>query len=462
MKTILVSIYDGDTEKNILRSGVLNRLESTGNKIVLAIRASKDGSKEEYYQKNFGAENVIIEAIPNAMTRFEAYMFHFSWNTLPTRSAYVKRHDLYVKHNNKLRYAAESAAGFMGKFRLWRNVVRWGYYMLPDDYCKELFLKYKPDLFFSPNMFSAEDCRLLRQARKMGIKTMTMAKSWDVPTTRGFTRVKADRILVYNEINKKEIIEIGDYKPEQVTIIGFPQFDIYTHKEIYTSREEFFKSIGADLSKTLILFAVPGDFKNPYSHEIMQGLDDAVSAGKFAKPVQFLARFHPKYPSKGEELQHLKHFIKDRPGTYFSKTMEKALDAPMSQTFQWTFTDKDIIHLANSIEHTAVTINTESTMTLDAAAHNKPVVLIGFDGNQKLDYWKSVIRNYDREHLMGVLRTNGVRLAKSLDELIMYTNDYLKDPTLDQKGRDDMREQVLYKVDGKSSDRIVDALMAML
>ncbi len=462
MSTIVISIYDGDTEKNILRSGVLSKLKSKNHKIVLLIRSSKNGAREEYYKDSFGADNVVIESMPPAMTKFENYMFHFSWNTLPTRSAYVKRHDLYLKHKNIFRYSIECAAGFMGRFRLWRDLIRLFYYIIPDDYCADLFIKYKPDIFFSPNMFSAEDCRLLRQARKMGIKTMTMAKSWDVPTTRGFTRVKADKILVFNDINKEEIIRIGDYKPDQVTVVGFPQFDIYTHDDIYLSKEDFYSSVSADVSKKLILFAVPGDFKNPYSHEIMTNLDNAVTNGKFDKPVQFLARFHPKYPSTGETLQHLKHFIKERPGTYFSKSFEKALDAPMSETFQWTFSDKDIIHLANSIHHTEMTINTESTMTLDACAHNKPVVLIGFDGDQHLDYWHSVIRNYDREHLRGVLDTGGARLAKSSDELIKYINDYLNNPDLDKEGRIKMQNRVLYKVDGQSSQRVVNALLAML
>jgi CDP-glycerol glycerophosphotransferase (TagB/SpsB family) len=210
------------------------------------------------------------------------------------------------------------------------------------------------------------------------------------------------------------------------------------------------------------LFSVPGDFKNPYSHEIMLSLDEAVESGKFCKPVQFLARFHPKYQSKAEGLSDLKNFIKNRPGTYFSKNLEQALDSPQSQTFQWTFTDKDITHLANSIYHTAMTVNTESTMMLDAAALDKPVVLIGFDGNQKLPYWSSIIRNYSREHLKAVLDTNGTRLAHNADELIEHINTYLQDPKIDAEGRALMRSKLLYKFDGNSSKRVADAVLSML
>ena len=462
MKTIAISIYDGDTEKNILRSGVLDVLKKSDNKIILLIRGGVKNERVAYYEEHFQDDNVLIVPIPNALTTFERWMFHFCWNSLPTRSAYVKRHDLYLKHRNIFRYTLELTAGFLGKYRMWREIIRWFYFILPDNYAKDIFEKYKPDILFAPNMFSAEDCRLLRSARKMGIRTITMAKSWDVPTTRGFTRVKADSILVFNEINKQEIIDVGDYDAGCVHVVGFPQFDSYINQNLYSPRKDFFEQMGIQKDKELVLFAVPGDFKNPYSHEIMEQLDRAVEDGKFVRPVQFLARFHPKYPSKGEMLKNLKHFTLDRPGTYFSKTLERSVDAPSSETFQWTYTDKDILHLINSLHHSVVVVNTESTITLDAAAIDRPVVLVGFDGNQKLSYWNSIIRNYDREHLIEVLKTNGTRLSRDFEELVDNINAYLKDPKLDARGRELLRDRLLYRVDGKSSQRVAAQVLKML
>lgn len=462
MKTIFISIYDGDTEKQILRSGVLDILKKSGNKIILLIRGDVKSERFAYYKEHFQGEHVVIVPIPNASTVFERWMFHFCWNSLPTHSAYVKRRDLYLSHKNIFRYALESSAGFMGKYRFWRELIRTIYFIFPDNYARDIFDKYKPDILFAPNMFSAEDGRLLRMARKRKIRTLTMAKSWDVPTTRGFTRVKADAILVFNEINKKEIIEIGDYDMNCVHVVGFPQFDSYINTDMYKTRDEFFSELQIDSSKQLILFAVPGDFKNPYSHEIMQRLDEAVENGELIKPVKFLARFHPKYPSKGETLKGLKHFILDRPGTYFSRTLESAIDAPSAKTFQWTYTDKDIKHLINSLYHSAVVVNTESTIMLDAAAVDRPIVLVGFDGNQNLPYERSVIRNYDREHLREVLDTGGTKLSRSFDELIKYINRYLNDSTLDADGRAFLRERLLFRVDGQSSQRIATQILDML
>lgn len=462
-KTIFISVYDGDIEKCYLRSGVLDLLKEQSNlKIILLIRTDKNSERHQYYIDNFSADNVIVEALPKGMNRFEYYLQHLAWNTLPTRSAYVKRHDLYLKHKNHFRYALESTAGFLGKWRWWRNFLRFAYLLIPDNFGEELFIKYQPDLLFAPNMFSPDDSRLLRYAKKHQIKTVTTAKSWDVPTTRGFTRVKADRILVFNEINKKEIVAIGDYNINKVFCIGFPQFDIYYKKNIYLPREEFLNKIGADPSKRLVLFAVPGDFKNPFSHEIIQMLDEAIENKMFIKDIQILARFHPKYTSTAEHLKNLKNIILDRPGTYFSKDMEDGLDAPLSKTFQWTFTNNDLIHLANSLYHSDVTINTESTMTLDAITVGRPVVLVGFDGRKNLPYWHSIIRNYSREHLQAILETKGVRLAETFDQMVEGINLYLKTPEAEATERTTLKQKVLYRDDGRATNRVVDNIYEVL
>jgi len=55
-------------------------------------------------------------------------------------------------HKNPIRYLFENILGLLGRFRVWRNFLRWVYFHIPDDYCQGLFEKYKPDLVFAPNI----------------------------------------------------------------------------------------------------------------------------------------------------------------------------------------------------------------------------------------------------------------------------------------------------------------------
>ena len=91
----------------------------------------------------------------------------------------------------------------------------------------------------------------------------------------------------------------------------------------------------------------------------------------------------------------------------------------IANTYAWTFTDKDLVRLANSLKHSDVVINTESTLSLDASANDTPVILIGYDGDRQVPYWDSVERIYEREHYSHVVETHAAPLVKSHDELKM-------------------------------------------
>ncbi len=458
-KTIAISIYDGDTEKNILRSEVLSFLKASGHRIVLLIRSEK---RLEYYRENFADGNVVVDLLPNASTRAEAIWNHVGWNSIPTYSVYLRRHDMYLIHKKLLRYSIERVLGFLGRARLWRELLRLSYWVIPDDYAADVFAKYQPDVVFAPNMFSAEDCRLLKAARKRGIKTMTTVKSWDVLTTKAFTRVRADKILVFNELNRIEAVQLGDYREDQVIVTGFPQFDVYAQKEAIETREAFCARMGINPAHHILLFAVPGDWKMPFTDEVVKHVDDAIEAGELPQNTTILARVHPKYTCKTEQRKDFRHVVIDRPGTYFGSGQEKSLDTSAAQTFAWTFTDKDILHLANSIYHSDMVLNIESTMTLDGAAFDKPVILIGYDGDHTLPYLESIVRNYDRNHYIYVMDTKGAALAKDKKQLVQAIQRYLDNPKAEECERVELREKLLYRVDGKSSQRVAETVLSSL
>ena len=457
-KTIFISIYDGDTEKNVLRSGTFAHLKNAGHRIVLLIRG-KD--RLEYYRAAFADKQVAIELLPHATTTIERLWYFLGWNTLPTRSARLRRHMWLAKGWSRTRFAIGTTLGILAHIRAWRELLRFVYSIVPDDYAKEMFEKYKPDLLFAPNMFSPEDFRLLRQAKRRGVKTAATAKSWDVLTPKAFTRVRADRLLVFNEFNRQEAIALGDYRQENIVVTGFPQFDIYAREEIFMPRDVFMRSIGADPAKRMALIAVPGDWKTPYTQEIMKELDRRIDAGHYPVPLQILARFHPKYPDSSEKL-HLKNFIFDRPGTHLSDKKEFSVDMGIANTYAWTFKDKDLVRLANSLKHSDVVINTESTLSLDASANDTPVILIGYDGDRQVPYWDSVERIYEREHYSHVVETHAAPLVKSHDELENAIKQFLDNPEYLRKEREILKKNMLFKTDGRSAERVANAVLELL
>jgi CDP-glycerol glycerophosphotransferase (TagB/SpsB family) len=157
------------------------------------------------------------------------------------------------------------------------------------------------------------------------------------------------------------------------------------------------------------------------------------------------------------------HIIFDRPGTYFSPTGEFSLDAGnRGQTTKWTFRTDDIAHLVNSLYHSDLVINVDSTLTLDAAALNKSSILIAYDGDRTLPYRQSIAFIYERDHYQHVLRTGGASLVHSHDELVKEINMFLSDPTYRKEGLARLKENLLYKVDGHSGERMGRAILELI
>jgi CDP-glycerol glycerophosphotransferase (TagB/SpsB family) len=101
-----------------------------------------------------------------------------------------------------------------------------------------------------------------------------------------------------------------------------------------------------------------------------------------------------------------------------------------------------------------VVVNTRSTIAIDAAALDRPVVCAGFDGNRTLPYQNSVRRYLDYSHYRKMLDIGGVAVANSPSELITLVNNYLRDPTIDREGRARIVERQCRAIDGKTGQRV--------
>src|SRR3989338_3312607 len=81
----------------------------------------------------------------------------------------------------------------------------------------------------------------------------------------------------------------------------------------------------------------------------------------------------------------------------------------------------------NSLYHSDMVINTASTLTIDAVAMNKPVVLIKFDGYKKRPLHTSAVRWYIGDYFNDILNFNACLVADSVSSLRAAVNTCLKD-----------------------------------
>lgn len=449
-KTIFITVYDGAIARNHLRTDVLPLLNREARIVIFCPRR-----KVDYYKKTFASDSVFVEASPPATNPyFENIFWALSYHSIPTRTIKICTiHNFWSEgKKRKLYYGIKRFLNYVGHIRLWRRFLRKIYHVVPDHSFDPFFEKYQPDLVFAPNMVSHEDMRMLKGAKKRGIKTVGMMKSWDNLTTKAFVAVHPEKFLTQNEIIKNDLIQLVDYPAEQITVVGFPQFDRYRNRSQLLPRDEFLRSVGLDPTKKTILYAAAGDIIAPKDPEVIDALVRMVQSGVFGEDVQILLRPHPKYVCHEERFRGISFVKVDRPGMYLQP----------DHLGSWEFEQGDIEHFINSMAHADVIVNSASTTCMEAAIFDLPVVSIAFDGANSLPYPLSLRRFYDFECIQRLMASDGISVAYSVRDLERHMAAYLKNRSYNKDGREKIVQEHCGPMDGKAGERIARVVLGAL
>jgi len=363
-----------------------------------------------------------------------------------------------LKRNNSIKYKITrilnlSIGHIKPLRRLWLNIES---LLFQDRKHTWIFTTFKPDglITVTPGIFPA-DARLIRTAKKKNVNTFCIVQSWDNLTSKGFMGARPDYLVVWNKIMKNEAIEYHDYLEKEVFIAGVPHFDVYASRKNYESRESVFNRFGLDINKALIFFGTTASIHYPHNLEIIEILINFLKSNQYIKESQILVRLHPEvvsgsYKEDLEKYMQFKEWITfDIPG---SRSVNLACD----------MYEEDTRHLGELLLHSAVTINTASTLSIDACCHNRPVVNIGFDGYSEKSYEDSALRFYDYTHYINIVKAGGVRIAKTREDLIHWINQYLINPLLDSEGRIRVVKEQCYKLDGNSGKRAAEYILSKM
>lgn len=443
MKMLFITVYDGMISKNILRSEAFDALKNRADlKIVLIV----DQTKKEVYQKEFNAPNIVVEAplkfghkiLERAWSRFlaqiprtETIRLLIGGSPLSPQKSFLRKKFLFFI---SFLFARKT---FRLVLRKIDKIIFSGWQIAP------LFEKYKPDLVFTPNVFAMPDVWALKQAQKKGIKNIGMVKSWDNPSSKGLFRVHPDRLIVHNDLLKKEVAEIDDYPEGKVFISGIPQYDIYFRKSDFVSREEFWIKYGIDPTKKIILYLEPGLMLAPRGEEMWEIMNEFLEKKQIEFPAEIFVSVHPAYPIKNETAEKLSDIKFVRLGKYAAANFKS-----------WEFSNDDMIELMQAVKFSDLVVNTGSTMNIEASILNKPIINIAFDGFKKLPYSESVRQYYDFNHLKNIVKTGGVKIACDKEELLGQINELLKNPSIGEEGRKKIVEEQCGFIDGESGKRL--------
>ncbi|MFA5838560.1 MAG: CDP-glycerol glycerophosphotransferase family protein [Candidatus Paceibacterota bacterium] len=447
--TIFITSFHGLLSR-VLSGGVLEGLLK--DKKVRIIIFCLD-FKKDYYEKEFGSEKVIIEPIDSKILPFGALLFQkIAFKLLLTKTTKIQTYNDLVEKKEYLQFVSRRILSFLGSFKLMRKLFRFIYfYFSKNNFFSEYFDKYKPGLIFLMDCKHMFDSQLMLEAKKRKIKTIGMIRSWDNLTAKGILKIIPDNLIVYNETIKKEAIKYSDVDSGLIYISGISNYDIYTNEK-RTPRKKFLEKIKINDTQKIILFAPTGNHYSKTDSQIMEILDNSIKKDLIPNNPHVIVRFPPG------DFVDTKNF---QPGVNFSYDFVVP-DTKLDNIKDNEMTLEKSIYLADLIYHSDVIVAGPSTILVDAIALNKPSIAIGFDGFENKKYYESIGRLFDYSHMSNLISTGAVKLAKSELELIKFINEYLKNPDLNKKERQDAVNQQCFKLDGKSSERVSKYILSKI
>jgi hypothetical protein len=103
-------------------------------------------------------------------------------------------------------------------------------------------------------------------------------------------------------------------------------------------------------------------------------------------------------------------------------------------------------------------ISTVSTLNLEGAIFDKPLISIGFDGEHSLPFALSTARYYRYDHMLPVVNSGGMVVAYTIDELVRCIREYLQNPTKDAAGRHRIAEDLVGEC-GEAGKRVAQFII---
>lgn len=447
---VLITIFHGHIARNILRTDVLKELKKEAQIVILV-----PAFKREMYEKEFGDERVKVVTAPvitySRADRFFRFFYYYFVNTNTVRIIQGEQFWITKKY---LRWIfARLMTKIIGNSRTIRNFIRTldGLFV-KDALFASIFDEHKPDVAFIPSMTSDDEGLVLRQAKARGVKVIGMIRSWDnITVNKGNIRVYPDKLLVHGSILKDDVVRYADMDPNKIEVVGMSHFDYYWN-EPRISREVFFKRFGGDASKRTIYFMPTGLSDLAQDKQTLAYLENAPRIDPRFKGVQVMLSSHPNTPKKI-----------DYAGQETILVELSAITYPGGKMTDKEITYDDMECMASAIYHSDVVINYQGTTSIDAAAFDKPVINIAFDDYPNKLYLKSIRMHYDFDHYQPIIKSGGVSIAHSLEEMLEMADMYLKHPEKDREQRKNMLlEQNGGFADGKSSERTARAVLDTL
>jgi hypothetical protein len=451
MKTILLTVSEPFIARNVLATDFLLHLRKLRptDRIVAVMHTGKKAIYSELFSHDSNTTLVEIDApLPSFAEKILMFLARNTFISGTLRTFHFRSYE--VGQTKIPPWFKDILTFLFGRLSFIKFTVRFFDSLLPPSpQITMLFDTYKPDLVVGLVMLDPTmDIPLVREARRRGIHTVGMVRSWDNLTSYGFLRQLPDRFLAQN-VFLKEMVHARHLMPlNAISVVGLTHYDWMMDQSMKKSREDFYRELGLDPAKKTVLYAAVGDFLLPSEPHFMDFFELLWEEYPELKDVQFVFRGHPVLPNDIEKKKVYQHIVFDAPKRYGHT------DVMVKEEIR-----QDFGHLQNLLAHSDVVLTPSSSMIIDGPAYDKPTIGIAFDGIPNEKYWFSGARYYDQfDHIKEVVKTGHHPVAYTKEELVSMIRSALSDPKSITQHFAAVRERFLNPLDCGSAIRLAEGV----
>ena len=263
---------------------------------------------------------------------------------------------------------------------------------------------------------------------------------------------KYDAYLVWSEQTRRELQVMSPHTARApIHVVGAAQFDVFFQDRFRLSRSAFCATQGLRPDRPIILYAIGSPNLLRGERDGALDLAERLTRGELGE-AQLLVRPHPMHDT-GELVPFFAKFGRSVvvQGSGADDLEFRSQDE--SQTVEWV----------NSFRHADVVVNLSSTVAVDAALFDRPVVNLDYDpAPDRAQQLLVHDINHVWTHFKPIAESGGVWLVRDSAELLHAVKTYLSHPELHRAQRRWVAEYVCGYVDGRSGERTADAILTVI
>lgn len=144
--------------------------------------------------------------------------------------------------------------------------------------------------------FGSQQADFVRAARRRGVPSVLAVGSWDHLTTKGLIHERPDRVVVWNEHQRREASQLHGIDPSTVVVTGAQAYDHWFAMQPATSRDAFCGLTGLPAERPILLYLCSSPFIAPHEVDFVRRWIGAIraSASPVLRSAGILVRPHPQ------------------------------------------------------------------------------------------------------------------------------------------------------------------------